>query len=464
MECDVLVLGAGPAGSCAARFLAEKNLNVILVEQHKRRDVGKKVCGDGITIKGLMRAGIYPPPPNIGLQYISKGRLISPDKETDITLEFGQRDGYCIDRNEFGKYLVDKAEKAGAKLIFEATAEDLIWKDNRVAGAVVNGKAIHAKAVVAATGMSAFRFKTPAGKILTPDDIYVCYRERALVEKPDIITKHIYIYLNQEIAPGGYIWYFPMGMRDNKLLVNFGLGIQGSNPVLKDIAVKQLLDKFRAENSNLFKNYEIYQNDSFNAQGGIVPIRYVLESLVDINPNNEPTGLVYAGDIGSTVDPIHGGGMRYSMDSAFHLAQPVADFIKSGDYTKLWQYNLNYIKELGGNKQGSEYIVAHALQTSSNQELNLLLKHVFVKTDFDALVSGKGYDFEKAKLLGKLAKLALSGSDGRKALIRLFWVYLYMKKIQKIYAEYPDSPAALEAWSQKLHTLLSDYKEKLSKI
>lgn len=463
MECDVLVLGAGPAGASAAKFLAEKGVNVILVEQHKRGDVGKKVCGDGLTIKGLMRAGIYPPPSNIGLQYTSKGRLISPDKETDITLEFGQRDGYCIDRNEFGKLLVDNAEKAGAKIIFEATADDLIWENNKVKGAVINGKPIHAKAVVAATGMSAFRFKTPAGKTLLPEDIYVCYRERALVDKPDTNIEHVYIYLNQEIAPGGYVWYFPMGMRNNKLLVNFGLGIQGSNHILKDTAVKTLLDKFRAENPNLFRNYEIYQNDSFNAQGGIVPIRYVLESLIDLQ-NNEPSGLIYAGDIGSTVDPIHGGGMRYSMDSAFYLAQPVADFIKTNDYSKLWQYNLEYIKNLGGAKQGSEYIVAHALQTSSNHELNLLLKHVFEKTDFDALISGKGYDFEKAKLLGKLAKLALSGSDGRKALIRLFWTYLYIKKIQKIYAEYPDSPATLDAWSQRLHTLLSDYKEKLSKI
>lgn len=464
MECDVLVLGAGPAGSCAARFLAEKHLDVILVDQHKRRDIGKKVCGEGLTTIGLKRAGLYPPPKELGTQYLASGKLISPDQHTTIPLIFGQKDGYAIDRNVFGELLIQKAEQAGAKVLFESTASDLIWKDNKVAGAVVNGKSIHAKAVVVATGMSGFRFKTPAGKYLTDSDIYVCYREKILVDKPDSVNpEHIYVYLNQKISPGGYIWYFPLGFKDNKLFVNFGLGIQGSKPQAKNTNLKDLLAEFRAENPALFKNYEIYQNEPFNAQGGIVPINHVIDSLTDLH-NSEPTGLLYVGDVGSTVDPIHGGGMRYSMDSAFYLTEPVAEFIKTKDYSKLWQYNLNYIKNLGGSKQGVEYIFSRAMQTASDNELNLLMKHVLDNTDIEALVSGQGYNFEKAKILGKLAKLALAGSEGRKALIRLFWAYSFSKKIKKLYAEYPTTPANLDAWSSSLKTLLSDYQQKLSKI
>lgn len=465
MECDVLVLGAGPAGSCAARFLAEKNLNVILVEQHKRKDVGKKVCGEGLTTIGLKRAGLYPPPKGLCSQYLSSGQLISPNKQTRIPLIFGQKDGYAIDRNVFGQLLIQKAEQAGAKILFDSTAGDLIWENSKIHGAVINEKPIYAKAVIVATGMSAFRFKTPAGQSLANKDVYVCYRERILVDKHESINpEHAYIYLNQRICPGGYIWYFPLGFKDNKLFVNFGLGVQGSKPEAKNTSLKELLDRFRKDNPELFKNYELFNaSDSFNASGGIVPIRHVLESLADVK-ENEPTGLIYAGDVGSTVDPIHGGGMRYSMDSAFYLAEPVAEFIKTKDYSKLWQYNLDYIKNLGGSKQGAEYIFSRALQTASDEEINLLMKIVLDSTDIEALISGQGYNFEKAKILGKLAKLALAGSEGRKALHRLFWAYSFSKKIKKLYADYPAEPKHLDAWSQKLCSLLSDYQQKLSKI
>jgi geranylgeranyl reductase family protein len=465
MECDVLILGAGPAGSCAARFLAEKNLNIILVEQHKREDVGKKVCGEGLTSIGLKRAGLYPPSKELGTQYLSSGKLISPNKQTNIPLIFGQKDGYAIDRNVLGQMLIQKAEQAGVKILFESTAQELLWNNGKIAGAVINGKPINAKSVIVATGMSGFRFKTPAGKSLTDEDIYVCYRERILVDKPDSVNpEHIYVYLNQKISPGGYIWYFPLGTKNNKLFVNFGLGIQGSKPEAKNTNLKDMLVSFRKENPELFKNYELFNaSDSFNASGGIVPIRHVLESLTDIK-DSEPTGLVYAGDVGSTVDPIHGGGMRYSMDSAFYLTEPVAEFIKTKDYSKLWQYNIDYIKNLGGSKQGVEYIFSKALQTASDEEINLLMKHVLDNTDIEALVEGQGYNFEKAKILGKLAKLALSGREGRKALIRLFWAYIFSRKIKKQYSEYPDTPANLDAWSAALRKLLSDYKEKLSKI
>lgn len=459
MECDVLVLGAGPAGACAAKFLAEKGVNVILVDENKREDIGKKVCGDGLRTVGFQHAGLFPPPENITLQHISKGIIISPDKKTAIPISVGEHDGYCIDRNEFGKALVEKAEQAGSKVLFEHRAEELIWENSKVIGAKVNGAEIRAKAVVSATGMSAFRFKTPAGNSLAPDNIYVCYRERILVDKPeDYDFERILFFFNQEISPGGYSWYFPMGMKNSKLLVNFGLGIKGSKPQAEQ--AKELLDKIREQNPGYFKNYEIWNNDSFNSRGGIVPIRYVLESLVDVK-DNSPTGLVYAGDIGSTVDPIHGGGIRSSIDAASYLAQPVADFICSGEYSKLWQYNKEYLKNFGGKKQSTEYICSLALADATNTQMNLLFRYVIDRTNIGKLVDGKGLIFEVPKIFARVAKLYLRGSDGRKAAKRVLLAYKYARRIIGVYSRYPDTPENLGSWSEQLHNLISEYKEKL---
>jgi flavin-dependent dehydrogenase len=50
-RCDVLVVGAGPAGSAAAQWLARAGRDVLLIDQHAfPRD---KVCGDGLIADAL---------------------------------------------------------------------------------------------------------------------------------------------------------------------------------------------------------------------------------------------------------------------------------------------------------------------------------------------------------------------------------------------------------------------------
>ena len=59
-SCDVLVVGAGPAGSACAQLLAHKGMHVLLADQHAfPRD---KVCGDGLipdAHHALRRLGVY---------------------------------------------------------------------------------------------------------------------------------------------------------------------------------------------------------------------------------------------------------------------------------------------------------------------------------------------------------------------------------------------------------------------
>ena len=59
-RCDVLVVGAGPAGSACAQLLAAAGLDVVLADQHDfPRD---KVCGDGLipdSHAALRQLGVY---------------------------------------------------------------------------------------------------------------------------------------------------------------------------------------------------------------------------------------------------------------------------------------------------------------------------------------------------------------------------------------------------------------------
>ena len=59
IEADVIVVGAGPGGSAAAAHLADRGLDVALLE--KARFPREKVCGDGLTpraVKQLLKLGI----------------------------------------------------------------------------------------------------------------------------------------------------------------------------------------------------------------------------------------------------------------------------------------------------------------------------------------------------------------------------------------------------------------------
>ena len=62
--CDIVVVGAGPAGSLTARSAAEHGANVILIEEHSR--VGYPVyCAEGLSLDGIHDAGLEPVSPYV---------------------------------------------------------------------------------------------------------------------------------------------------------------------------------------------------------------------------------------------------------------------------------------------------------------------------------------------------------------------------------------------------------------
>src|SRR5438270_7597838 len=119
-EADVIVVGAGPAGSTTAFYLARAGLDVLLLE--KSTFPREKVCGDGLTpraVKALVAMGIPLDErdgwlPNKGLRIIGGGtRLELPWPE------LSSYPGYGLVRNrlDFDETLARGAQKAGARLI-----------------------------------------------------------------------------------------------------------------------------------------------------------------------------------------------------------------------------------------------------------------------------------------------------------------------------------------------------------
>src|SRR4030066_2527156 len=151
-EYDIIVIGAGPAGSIAARYAAKQGVSVLLLE--KDRDVGYPVrCGEAISKAGVEE--FIKPDSKWIAATISKFSFNAPDG-TEVILDFGEA-GYVLERKIFDYELARTAADAGAEILTRAYVNDLIFDNGTVSGVKYEyhgeQKEIKAKIVIAADGV-----------------------------------------------------------------------------------------------------------------------------------------------------------------------------------------------------------------------------------------------------------------------------------------------------------------------
>ena len=151
-EYDIIVVGAGPAGSMAARFAAEQGVSVLMLE--KDRDVGYPVrCGEAISKAGVEE--FIPSDDKWIAAKISKFSFNAPDGSEAI-IDFGDA-GYVLERRSFDYELARTAAEAGAEILTRAYVNGLLFDDGKVSGVKyeINGeqKEVKAKVVIAADGV-----------------------------------------------------------------------------------------------------------------------------------------------------------------------------------------------------------------------------------------------------------------------------------------------------------------------
>ncbi len=212
-EYDVVIVGAGPAGSTTAYYASKAGANVLLLD--KRKEIGHPVqCGEFIPavdeLKEMMpETAALNELFNLEAGLISKRteaiRIFSPKKKT-YEIKFN---GYTVERREFDKYLVEKAVKEGAELRTGTTVtgfngKKLLSKDGEFKG----------KVVVGADGPLS-RVGRWAG-LQGPRRLSRC----VLCELPGEFPPVVEMYFGSA-APGGYAWIIPKAHG-----ANIGLGVQ----------------------------------------------------------------------------------------------------------------------------------------------------------------------------------------------------------------------------------------------
>ena len=155
VECDVLVVGAGPAGSSAARAAAEAGAKTIFID--KKKEIGVPVqCAEGVG-EYLIPFLPFTIPEQL-LKWKIDG-LSFWTEDVTIKRKGGSWSGYAIDRDSFDKWLANNAIGADAKLHLETELIDLKFsKNHSVTKAIVKTddamEEIVPKVVIAADGVN----------------------------------------------------------------------------------------------------------------------------------------------------------------------------------------------------------------------------------------------------------------------------------------------------------------------
>jgi geranylgeranyl reductase family protein len=317
---DVVVVGAGPAGSTAATVLARAGLDVLLLE--KTEFPREKVCGDGLTpraVKSLVDLGIDTTPANgfvrnRGLRIIGGGmRLELPWPELATYPDYG----LVRPRLDFDDLLATTARKAGARL---QTSTNVTAPVLDAAGRVVGVTAkvgpdkreetYTAPLVIAADGVSA-RLALALG-INKRDDRPMGVAVRRYYTSPrthdDMLESWLELRAdNGDLLPG-YGWVFGVGDGTS----NVGLGLLNTTKAWQDTDYRKLLQSWVGGMPEEWQYREEFATGPI--RGAALPMGF----------NRQPhytRGVMLTGDAAGAVNPFNGEGIAYAMESGVLAAE-----------------------------------------------------------------------------------------------------------------------------------------------
>jgi flavin-dependent dehydrogenase len=447
----------------AIAIKSEGKADVLLLDRNPQTDVGKKttlgwVCGDAVGehhIKFLnSHLGVTYGKPEMENR-VTAVYVYSPDMKVRVPFE---GPGYVLDRPKFGRRLLEDALKAGVEFRGNVQALELIEESGTIVGlkgqtvgANVNQPfEIRSKLVIDTSGMSTkLRRNLPIPshieKEIDKDDIEPTARLNAkLRDGVEVEPFHCDIYLDQEKAPGGYLWLFPKS--EDK--VNIGLGIQQKRSQ-KPLSV--LLKDWLATDDR-FKDMQPLTDDSNLTGSWQVSVRHQNDCLV-------ANGYMICGDTAWFPNPISAGGIGPGLIGGVLAGETAVRALEANDFSErqLWQYNLDFVKYYGNKTAGLE-IFRMYLQTLTNAEINYGMRHFLSANEATEISLG---DMPHLSPLQKIVKL-FRGLGSYKAFKGLVYTMDKMKTLNNLYLNYPKDPSEFEPWKQKVDSILQEGRTRFS--
>jgi len=307
MGIDVVVIGAGPAGSTVARIAASKGYRVLVLE--KEKSIGTSPCAGYISrtinwdfdLREIVQSNI-----SRMRTYLPSGRF------QDFLIN-----GVVVDRPAFDNFLAGLASRNGAEFLLNAPLTHLIEGEDQYTGVKYRDGRAQAGVIVGADGVS-----STTARLLgyLPHEVAVC--AQYLLENVPTIPHTSEIFFDMRYAPGGYAWIYPAG--DNSAKV--GLGI------LRKIASRpasEYLDEFIRKNPLVQRR--LSKSIKKTIVRGALPISGMRKSLIIKN-------VLLVGDSGGMADPITGAGIGNAVLAGEIAGRVISRALEKEDFSLLREY------------------------------------------------------------------------------------------------------------------------------
>lgn len=330
---QVLVVGGGPGGASAAFWLAQRGVDVLLVE--KKHYPREKACGDGLTpraVRQLIDMGFDFDRPDVhrvvGLRsYAGDVMLEMPWPEHSVYPNWGA----TLRRSDLDGRVAALAESAGATVLQGVEAVAVVANGNLTAVELKrNGDDVEVvvpRYVVVADG-SLSRFGRQLGTERRRDYPFGL-AVRGYWESPNstdgFIESQLDIRDSEGRAMPGYGWVFPMG--DGT--INVGAGLVSTFKGWKDINTSRILDAYVAA---LPEHWHVGPEPVARPIGGKLPM------ALSVGPKSG-RNWVLVGDAAGAVNPFNGEGIDYAYETGRLAAGLVADALATDDPDALAVYD-----------------------------------------------------------------------------------------------------------------------------
>jgi digeranylgeranylglycerophospholipid reductase len=361
---EVVIAGAGPAGTQCARDVARRGYDVLILETENEaefpRQSNKSTAG---TFASMM--GAFGVPDDVVMNYTEKVVLESPnDHFTRI------QPGAVMDFAAFKQFLVEDGREAGAEYCFDARATAPITEDGHVVGVRYNGEQeVYADIVIDATG--------PAASLAKDLNVSDLERKNQAIgvewEMDGVRVEHdgyadltdaMMLRLDHDLAPGGYSWIFHTGADTAKVGLCFIQNERYRNHQTVDRTIDGYLDHWLDTDPRL-ANATRHEGGQHRGSAHIQ------------TPNRLHTpGFMAIGDTVPTVDPLWGEGIDTCMKSG-RAAAITADRCLMSDrrdtadsnmavYDTLWHHDV-------APKAERRLLMTRLLYLASNERYDRLL-------------------------------------------------------------------------------------------
>ena len=333
---DVLVVGAGPAGSAAAAWCARAGLNVLLVDAETfPRD---KPCGDGLTPRAMAELN------QLGLSAWLEGRARNKglraagfDQELYLPWPGGNLPNYggAAPRLELDAAIRQVAIDAGVDVMEGMRAIDAVMDGDKVAGVVLTTAGskrsgtetvtIHCLRLIVADGAKSQLGRTLGRKWHRSTAFGVAARGYIKSHRSDDewISSHLELRGEKNELLSGYGWVFPLGDGE----VNVGVGTLATVKRPANVNLRSLLTFYTDQ-----------QRDTWQLEGDVRAPWSALLPMGGAVSNVAGANWVLIGDSAGCVNPLNGQGIDYGQETGHLAAQLFADTPANSrmNFTTVW--------------------------------------------------------------------------------------------------------------------------------